>query len=127
VRNKLEHKTRPDRMLLPERISEADSLNFECSPPHQELDCIAAIPAGGGILARALITSDEKAKKIPAAKPQQSDAINVNAGSKRSIIAESIWGLIQPRRSPINGELSERSGLPAKQLPCRIGHFTAKP
>jgi hypothetical protein len=36
VRNKLEHKTRPDRMLLPERISEADSLNFECSPPHQE-------------------------------------------------------------------------------------------
>ena len=67
------------------------------------MDCMAAMPVGGEMRASALMTKEEKAKKIPAARPQLRAARNVKARSNRTIIER--MGLIQPGESLINSEL----------------------
>ena len=41
------------------------------------IDCMAATPCAGGTRAKAFITKFEKAKKIPATRPEPSAAANV--------------------------------------------------
>src|ERR1700736_2628691 len=72
------------------------------------MDCMAAMPVGGEMRASALMTKEEKAKKIPAARPQLRATRNVKARSNRTII-ERIMGLIQPGESLINSELAKRN------------------
>src|ERR1700730_13144447 len=85
------------------------------------MNCIAAMLCWAGRRARPFMTKAEKAKKTPAISPQLSEEINVSAKSKPL----SIWGsiknllspeLIQPCRSMIDREFSERGWLATEQL-----------
>src|SRR3981081_1526097 len=97
------------------------------------MNCMAAMLCVAGRRPRPFMTKAEKAKKTPAISPQLSAEIYVKAKSMPLIIWDpfektgSDSELIQPCRSMVYGEFSERSWLPTEQLLHCRGNLASEP
>src|SRR6266566_1791777 len=96
------------------------------------MNCMAAMLCVAARRPSPFMTKAEKAKKTPAISPQLSAEINVKVKSRLLIT----WGslkdllsqeLIQPCRSMIDGEFSERSRLATEQLLHCRSNLAAEP